>query len=131
MKPILASTLAVAVAAFSAHATADTPAGGDTSPQPCGIAYVTGIGGSEASLREYLATGEKYRYLVDHPLNCRVAEDNRTSGCIGVTSLRRERVSVYDDSGDETIVVVARVELERGTYPVIISVPRKDVQCVK
>jgi hypothetical protein len=27
------------------------------------------------------------------------------------------------------ITVVARVELDHGTYPVLIAVPRKDVQC--
>ncbi|KVO63959.1 hypothetical protein WJ78_19835 [Burkholderia ubonensis] len=132
MKSIIASTSFVAALAFaSVPATAETPAAGDASQQSCAIATVTGVGGSAQSLREYLATPEKYRYLADNPLDCKVAEDSRTSGCTGVTYLRHERVSVYDDSDAQTLVVVARVELERGTYPVIISVPRKDVQCVK
>jgi len=36
---------------------------------------------------------------------------------------------VYDDIDSATMAVVARVELDRGTYPVIIVVPKQDVQC--
>jgi hypothetical protein len=36
---------------------------------------------------------------------------------------------VYDDIDSATMAVVARVELDRGTYAVIIVVPRQDVQC--
>nr|WP_241239293.1 hypothetical protein [Burkholderia stagnalis] len=131
MKSIIASTFVAALAFASVPATAETSTAGDASQPSCAIATVTGVGGSAQSLREYLATAEKYRYLADHPFDCKVSEDSRTSGCTGVTYLRHERVSVYDDSDDQTMVVVARVELDRGTYPAIISVPRKDVQCVK
>jgi hypothetical protein len=36
---------------------------------------------------------------------------------------------VYDDVDSETMAVVARVELEHGTYPVIIVVRKQDVKC--
>ena len=48
----------------------------------------------------------------------------------GVTYLRNEQVSVYDDSDPATLTVVARVELDHGQkYPVIIVVQRKDARC--
>jgi hypothetical protein len=46
-----------------------------------------------------------------------------------LTSFRHEKVSVYDDIDNATMAVVARVELDRGTYPAIIVVPRQNVQC--
>jgi hypothetical protein len=46
-----------------------------------------------------------------------------------MTNLRRERVSVYDDIDSTTMAVVARVELDQGTYPAIIVVSKKDVKC--
>lgn len=131
MKHLIASLLVAAIAVASPHATAETSSGSGTSKQSCAIAYVTGVGGSEPSLREYLASADKYRYLTDNPIHCQVSGEGRASGCIGVTHLRHERVSVYDDADDTTVVVVAPVELDRGTYPVIITVPRQNVQCAE
>jgi hypothetical protein len=97
------------------------------------MGYVTGIGGSAQSFREYLATPDrdKFRYLSENPIQCQVSDEGRTSGCTGVTSLRHEEVSVYDDSDSTTMTVVARVELEHGTYPAIIVVRKQDVQCTE
>ncbi|MBN3788193.1 hypothetical protein [Burkholderia sp. Ac-20353] len=131
MKHLIASSLVAALAAISAHAAADTSTGNDTPAQSCAIAYVTGVGGSEQSLREYLASPNQYRYLADNEIHCQISGEGRATGCVGVTNLRHERVSVYDDSDPTTLSVVARVELDRGTYPVIIVVPRKNVQCVQ
>ncbi len=131
MKYLLASTLAAAIAAASAAAIAETSGSGDIPKQQCAIGYVTGVGGSAQSVREYLATPErdKYRYLADNPIQCQVSDEGRASACTGITSLRHEKVSVYDDIDSATMAVVARVELDRGTYPVIIVVPKQDVQC--
>ncbi|RQS69797.1 hypothetical protein DID96_16400 [Burkholderia sp. Bp8963] len=131
MKHLIASSLVAALAAMSAHAAADTSTGNDTPAQSCAIAYVTGVGGSAQSLREYLASANQYRYLADNEIHCQISGEGRATGCVGVTNLRHERVSVYDDSDPTTLSVVARVELDRGTYPVIIVVPRKNVQCVQ
>ena len=83
------------------------------------------------SFREYLATPDrdKFRFLADNPIQCKVSDEGRASGCTGITSLRHEEVSVYDDIDSTTMAVVARVELDRGTYPVIIVVQKRDVQC--
>lgn len=59
MKHLIASLLVAAIAVASAHATAETSSGSGTSKQSCAIAYVTGVGGSEPSLREYLASADK------------------------------------------------------------------------
>ncbi|MGU7775279.1 hypothetical protein ACV229_34545 [Burkholderia sp. MR1-5-21] len=131
MKHLIASTLVATLAAISAHASADSSTGNDTPAQSCAIAYVSGVGGSAQSLREYLASANPYRYLADNEIQCKISDDGRATGCTGVTNLRHERVSVYDDSDPTTMTVVARVELDRGTYPVIIVVQRKDVQCVQ
>jgi hypothetical protein len=131
MKHIIASSLVAAIVATSAHVAAETSTGNETPKQQCAIAYVTGVGGSEQSLREYLASPNQYRYLADNQIHCQLSDEGRASGCIGVTNLRHERVSVYDDTDDKTMVVVAPVELDRGTYPVIIVVPRQNVQCVE
>ena len=127
MRYLLAATLAAAMTA----ANAQTPVVSDTTRQECAIGYVTGIGGSEQSFREYLATpaSDKYRYIADHPIQCKVSDEGHASDCTGVTSLRHDKVSVYDEIDSATTAVVARVELDRGTYPVIIDVSRQDVQC--
>ena len=131
MKYLLASTLVAVIAAAGTAAKAETSAGSDTPKQQCAMGYVTGVGGSAQSVREYLATPDrdKYRYLADNPIQCQVSDEGRASACTGITSLRHEQVSVYDDSDSVTMAVVARVELDRGTYPVIIVVPKQDVQC--
>jgi hypothetical protein len=131
MKYLLALTLATFMVAASTAATAQTSAGSDTPKQACAIGNVTGVGGSAQSFSEYLATPDrdKYRYVTDNPLQCKVSDEGRTSGCIGVTNLSHEKVSVYDDIDSTTMAVVARVELEHGTYPVIIVVRKQDVQC--
>ena len=131
MKYLLASTLAAVIVAASTAATAQTSGSSDTPKQQCAIGNVTGVGGSAQSFSEYLATPDrdKYRYVTDNPLQCKVSDEGRTSGCIGVTNLSHEKVSVYDDIDSTTMAVVARVELEHGTYPVIIVVRKQDVQC--
>jgi len=131
MKYLLASTLALVIAAASTTTNAQTSPGGDAPKQECAIGYVTGIGGAAQSFREYLATPDrdKFRYLADNPIQCKVSDEGRASGCTGITSLRHEEVSVYDDIDSTTMAVVARVELDRGTYPVIIVVQKRDVQC--
>jgi hypothetical protein len=113
----------------SAHAIAQTSSSNATPKQSCAIAYVTGIGGSAQSVREYMASSSKYRYLADNPIQCKVSDEGRTSDCVGLTNFRNERVSVYDDTDDRTIAVVARVELDQGTYPAIVVVPKEDVKC--
>jgi hypothetical protein len=131
MRYLLASTLAAVIATAGTAATAETSGGSDTPKQQCAMGYVTGVGGSAQSVREYLATPDrdKYRYLADNPIQCQISDEGRASACTGITSLRHERVSVYDDIDSATMAVVARVELDRGTYAVIIVVPKQDVQC--
>ncbi|WP_168794003.1 hypothetical protein [Paraburkholderia aromaticivorans] len=131
MKYLLASTLVALTAAVSTAATAQTSGSSDTPKLQCAIGYVTGVGGSAQSFREYLATPDRdrYRFLADNPIQCKVSDEGRASGCTGLTNLRHEKVSVYDDIDSTTMSVVARVELEHGTYPVIIVVRRQDVQC--
>ncbi|MFP3563583.1 hypothetical protein [Paraburkholderia sp. SIMBA_030] len=131
MRYLLASTLAAVIAATSMAAKAETSGSSDTSQQQCAIGYVTGVGGSAQSVREYLAAPDrdKYRYLADNPIHCKVSDEGSASACTGITSLRHEKVSVYDDIDSATMAVVARVELDQGTYPVIIVVPKQDVKC--
>ena len=131
MRYPLALTLAAVIATASTIATAQTSGGSDTPKLQCAIGYVTGVGGSAQSFREYLATPErdKYRYVADNPIQCKISDEGRASACTGVTNLRNEKVSVYDDVDNATMAVVARVELEHGTYPVIIVVRRQDVKC--
>ncbi|NLP61098.1 hypothetical protein [Paraburkholderia sacchari] len=129
MKRIVASLFSVAIVATSAFAVAGTSTTSDAPTESCAIGYVTGVGGSAQSFREYQSSDNKYRYLAENPIQCQVSDEGRTSGCVGVVNLRNERVSVYDDSGDTTMSVVTRVELERGTYPVIIVVRKQDVRC--
>jgi hypothetical protein len=130
MKYLLASTLA-AIIVTSTAANAETSGGGNTNDQPCAIGYVTGVGGALQNVREYLAAPprDQYRYLADNPIQCKISDEGRASACTGITSLRHEEVSVYDDSDSTTTAVVARVELDQGTYPVIIAVPKQNVQC--
>ncbi|OXC72122.1 Transposase, IS5 family [Caballeronia sordidicola] len=132
MRYLFALTLAAVISTASTAAIADTPAGSDTPKQQCAIGYVTGVGGSAQSVHDYLATPDrdKYRFLADNPIQCQVSDEGRASACTGITSLQHEKVSVYDDDIDSaTMAVVARVELDHGTYPVIIVVPKPDVKC--
>jgi hypothetical protein len=131
MKYLFGLTLATVIVAASTAATAQTPGAGDIPKQQCAIGNFTGVGGSAQSFSEYLATPDrdKYRYIADNPIQCKVSDEGRTSGCIGVTNLSHEKVSVYDDIDSTTMAVVARVELDHGTYPVIIVVRKQDVQC--
>ncbi|WP_076907799.1 hypothetical protein [Burkholderia pseudomallei] len=124
---ILTALAATACASAHAQTADDAP----VAAPACAIAIVTGVGGAATNLREYLAARERdrYRYLADHPLDCRVSEDGRASGCTGLAYLRRERVSVYDDGDDTVQNVVARVDLDHGTYPAIIAVQKRDVRC--
>jgi hypothetical protein len=131
MRYLLASTLAAVIAAASTAAIAQTPSSSGTSRQSCDTGYVTGVGGSAQSVREYLALPERnrIRYITDHPIKCEISDEGRASGCTGITDLQHEQVSVYDDSDSVTTTVTARVELDQGTYTVIIVVPKQDVQC--
>jgi hypothetical protein len=131
MKYLFACTLATVIAAASMTAKAQTSGASDASGQPCAMGYVTGVGGAAPSMREYLATPDRdrFRYLTDNPIQCKVSDDGRASGCTGVTNLRHEQISVYDDGDGTTMTVVARVELDHGTYPAIIVVRKQDVQC--
>ncbi|MGS0894977.1 hypothetical protein ACVBGC_20960 [Burkholderia stagnalis] len=130
MKPLIVSSFVAMLAAISTPAVADTAAGSDASTPSCAIAYVTGVGGAPRSLREYLASPTPYNYLKDNELQCKVSDDGRASNCTGVTYIRNEQVSVYDDSDPTMLTVVAPVELEHGqNYPVIIEVQRKDARC--
>jgi hypothetical protein len=121
-----------ACACVSAGANAQTPASGVASKDQCAIGYVTGVGGSSQSVHEYLAAADrdKYRYIADNPIQCKVSDDgSRASACTGITTFSHDEVSVYDDVDSATMAVVAKVELEHGTYPAIIVVPRKDLTC--
>ncbi|MCX4163492.1 MULTISPECIES: hypothetical protein [Paraburkholderia] len=131
MRFLLASTLAAILAATSVAANAQASGSSDTSQRQCAIGYVTGVGGSVQSVREYLATRsrDQIRYITENPIQCKISDEGRATDCTGITSLRNEKVSVYDDSDSTTTSVVARVELERGTYPIIIAVPKQDVRC--
>ncbi len=131
MRYLLASTLAAVIAAASTAAVAQTPSSSGTPKQSCDTGYVTGVGGSAQSVREYLALPERnrIRYITDHPIKCEISDEGRASGCTGITDLQHEQVSVYDDSDSVTTTVTARVELDQGTYTVIIVVPKQDVQC--
>jgi hypothetical protein len=131
MKYLLASAVAAVIAVASTAGKAESSGGTDTPKQQCTMGYVTGVGGSAQSVREYLAAPDrdKYRYLADNPIKCQISDEGRASACTGITTLRHEKISVYDDIDSATIAVVARVELDRGTYPVIIAVPKQDVQC--
>lgn len=132
MKRALLSTLFAAIALLPVATIAQTSAGDSNARRECAIGYVTGVAGSMASVREYLATPERdrYRYLTDNDIQCKVADDDsHASNCVGVTLLKNEKVSVYDDSDPTLTTVVVRVELDRGTYPVIIVAPKSEVTC--
>jgi hypothetical protein len=129
MKHIIASLVATALAAISTAATADTSNGNSAPQQQCDMGYVTGIGGSAQSLQEYTTSSNQYRYLSENPFQCKISDDGHASACTGVTYLRHTRVSVYDDAGGATMSVAARVDLDSGTYPVIIVVRRQDMHC--
>ena len=131
MKSILAASLAAALALTGSLAHAQTPASSPSSSHPCAIGNVTGVGGSPQSVHDYLASPsrDQYRYLTENQIQCQVSDEGRASGCTGITSLRHERVSVYDDSDPTTTTVIARVELDHGTYTAMIVVPKQDLQC--
>ncbi|WP_345815759.1 hypothetical protein AAGS40_16005 [Paraburkholderia sp. PREW-6R] len=135
MKNHLASTLAVVIVAtaLTSAAHAQSPASGDAPGEACGIGYVTGVGGSSQSVHEYLAAADRdrYRYIADNPIQCKVSDEGRASDCTGITTFSHEKVSVYDDVDSATMAVVAKVELDHGTYPAIIVVPRKDLSCAE
>jgi hypothetical protein len=133
MKTFVTSTLFATLAVTGMIAQAQTSGGNDTSHRSCTMGTVDGVGGSAQSIREYLATPDrdKFRYITDHPIQCKISDEGRATDCTGITTLRREDMSVYDDSDSTTMTVVVRVDLDRGTYPVIIVVPRQDVKCTE
>lgn len=127
LSPLFAIAALAAMPAIAQASSADPGAQRD-----CAVGYVTGIAGSPQSVRDYLATPERdrIRYIKDNEIQCKVADDgSHASNCVGVTLLKNEKVSVYDDSDATTTAVVVRVELDRGTYPVIIVAPKKEVSC--
>ncbi|WP_186161448.1 hypothetical protein [Burkholderia gladioli] len=138
MKPLIASALttalSVALSLAATAALADTPDGGGAASQPsqpCAIGMANGVAGTTASLREYLSLPERdrFRYLMDNQLSCKISDEGRASGCAGLTNLRRDRVSVYDDSDSTVTTVVARVDLDQGTFPVMVDLPKANLKC--
>lgn len=131
MNFLLASAFAVLVVAGSPLAQAQSASDAAAPQQECSIGRVSGVGGAAASMREYLALPERdrYHYFADHQIDCQVGDDGRASRCVGLVSLRKDKVSVYDDSDPVTTTVVAPVELDHGTYPVIIVVRKQDITC--
>ncbi|WP_028214382.1 hypothetical protein [Paraburkholderia mimosarum] len=132
MKCLTVSSVFASIALAAVPATAQPSSGDSNAKRDCAIGYVTGVAGSAQSVRDYLATPDrdKIRYLKENDIQCKVADDDsHASGCTGVTLLKNEKVSVYDDSDPATTAIVVRVELDRGTYPVIIVAPRNEVKC--
>ncbi|WP_321816103.1 MULTISPECIES: hypothetical protein [unclassified Paraburkholderia] len=125
------AALAAAVAIGSPLAHAQSASDAASSQQECSIGRASGVAGAAASMREYLALPERdrYRYFADHQIDCSVGDDGRATGCVGLVNLRNDKVSVYDDSDPVTTTVVARIELEHGTYPLIIVVRKQDIKC--
>ncbi|MFT0170325.1 hypothetical protein ACLKMY_15095 [Paraburkholderia mimosarum] len=132
MKCLIVSSVFASIALAAVPAIAQPSSGDSNAKRDCAIGYVTGVAGSAQSVRDYLATPDrdKIRYLKENDIQCKVADDDsHASGCTGVTLLKNEKVSVYDDSDPATTAIVVRVELDRGTYPVIIVAPRNEVKC--
>ncbi len=133
MTPSFATAFKAASAAALAASFVMTslPALADDAPQPCAIGTVTGVAGTPASLREYLALPEsdRFRYLMANQITCKISDEGRASGCAGLTSLRHDRVSVYDDSDPTTTTVVARVDLDQGTFPIMVDTPKANLKC--
>jgi hypothetical protein len=132
MKCVILSSVFAVIALAATPAIAQTSSGDSNAKRDCAIGYVTGVAGSVQSVRDYLATPDRdrIRYIKDNEIQCKVADDDsHASGCTGVTLLKDEKVSVYDDSDPTTTSIVVRVELDRGTYPVIIVAPKNEVKC--
>ena len=132
MKCLIVSSVFASIALAAVPAIAQPSSGDSNAKRDCAIGYVTGVAGSAQSVRDYLATPDrdKIRYLKENDIQCKVADDDsHASGCTGVTLLKNEKVSVYDDSDPATTAIVVRVELDRGTYPVIIVAPKNEVKC--
>jgi hypothetical protein len=132
MKCAIISSLFTVISLAATPAIAQTSAADSNAKHDCAIGYVTGVAGSVHSVREYLATParDQIRYLKDNEIQCKIADDDsHASNCTGVTLLKNEKVSVYDDSDAATTAIVVRVELDRGTYPVIIVAPKGEVTC--
>jgi hypothetical protein len=132
MKCVFISSLFAVMTLAATPAIAQTSADSSSAKRDCAIGYVTGVAGSPHSVREYLATPsmDRIRYLKDNEIQCKIADDDsHASNCTGVTLLKNEKVSVYDDSDATTTAIVVRVELDRGTYPVIIVAPKNEVTC--
>lgn len=104
---------------------------GNAAQQSCSIGTVSGVGGAASSMSEYLALPERdrYKYFSDHQIQCDVTDDSRAKNCVGLTNLRNDKVSIYDDSDSMTTTVVAKIELEHGTFPAIIVVRKQDIKC--
>ncbi|WP_028227825.1 hypothetical protein [Paraburkholderia ferrariae] len=131
MKSLLVPTIAALLLSCNTAAHADASGAGVSSADQCSVAHLTGVGGSVQSLREYLAAPDRdrVRYVIDHPVQCKVSDDGRASDCTGLDSFRNEPVSVYDDIDSNMMSVVVRVDLDHGTAPAILAVLKKDLHC--
>jgi hypothetical protein len=128
MNTLLASIFATVLAVTSTAALAADNA----SQHPCDSGSVNGVGGSAQSIREYMALPDrdKYRYITDNPLQCKVGDDGRATDCTGIAYIQHEKASVYDDGDAATTTVATRVELDHGeVHAVIIVVPKSDFKC--
>src|SRR6516164_9101028 len=100
MKCVILSSVFAVIALAATPAIAQTSSGDSNAKRDCAIGYVTGVAGSVQSVRDYLATPDRdrIRYIKDNEIQCKVADDDsHASGCTGVTLLKDEKVSVYDD----------------------------------
>lgn len=124
--------LALAALSMTGATLAYAQAAGNAAQQSCSsIGTVSGVGGAASSMSEYLALPERdrYKYFSDHQIQCDVTDDSRAKNCVGLTNLRNDKVSIYDDSDRVTTAVVAKIELEHGTFPAIIVVRKQDIKC--
>ncbi|MBN3811385.1 hypothetical protein [Paraburkholderia sp. Ac-20347] len=124
--------LALATLSMTGATLAYAQVAGNAAQQSCSsIGTVSGVGGAASSMSEYLALPERdrYKYFSDHQIQCDVTDDSRAKNCVGLTNLRNDKVSIYDDSDSVTTAVVAKIELEHGTFPAIIVVRKQDIKC--
>src|SRR5260370_1568119 len=98
MRYLLASTLAAIIAIASTAAKAETSGGSDAHKEQCAIGYVTGVGGSAQSVREYLATPERhrYRYLAHNPIQCRRSNHAPASPGTATPTLLPQKLTLYN-----------------------------------
>ncbi len=122
---------ALATLSLTGATLAHAQAASNAPQQSCSIGTASGVAGAASSMSEYLALPERdrYKYFSDHQIECDVTDDGRAKKCVGLINLRNDKVSVYDDSDSVTTTVVAKIELEHGTFPAIIVVRKQDIKC--